>query len=62
MLQRTKHMGCVQQKRTELWYWEHVCRLGMVLGEQAVSVAKQRFMPPAPTSIREVPGDIHGPS
>jgi hypothetical protein len=55
-------MGCVRQKRTELWYWEHVCRLGMVLGEQAVSVAKQHFMPPAPTSIREVPGDIHGPS
>ena len=36
--------------------------LGMVLGEQAVGLAKQHFMPPAPTSIQEVPGDLHGPS
>ncbi len=36
--------------------------LGMVLGEQAVSLAKQHFMPPVQTSIQQVPGDIHGPS
>ncbi len=36
--------------------------LGMVVGEQAVGLAKQHFMPPAPTSIQAAPGDVHGPS
>jgi XapX domain-containing protein len=36
--------------------------LGMVVGEQAVGLVKQHFMPPAPASIQEVPGDAHGPS
>ena len=35
--------------------------LGMVLGEQAVDMAKCRLAPPAQTSIRQAPGDVQGP-
>ena len=36
--------------------------LGMVLGEQAVDMAKHHFSSRAQTSIREAPGDVRGPS
>ena len=32
--------------------------LGMVLGEQAVDMAKRHFVPPEPVSIQQVPGDV----
>jgi len=35
--------------------------LGMVMGEQAVGLAKQYFAPPAQTSIQQIPGDVRGP-
>ncbi len=35
--------------------------LGMVLGEQAVDVAKHHLAPPAQTSIRHASGDVQGP-
>ena len=36
--------------------------LGMVLGEQAVDMAKQHLAPPpAQTSIQQGPGDVQGP-
>ena len=35
--------------------------LGMVLGQQAVDMAKRHLAPPAQTSIRQVPGDVQGP-
>ena len=35
--------------------------LGMVLGEQAVDMAKHHLTPPAQTSIRQAPGDGQGP-
>ncbi|HYZ23523.1 MAG TPA: DUF1427 family protein [Rhodopila sp.] len=36
--------------------------LGMVLGEQAVDMAKHRLLPPAHASIRHAPDDVRGPS
>src|SRR5580700_11150000 len=36
--------------------------LGMVLGEQAVDMAKHHFASRAQTSIRDAPRDVHGPS
>jgi xanthosine utilization system XapX-like protein len=36
--------------------------LGMVLGEQAVDMAKHHLASRTQTSIREVPGDVQGPS
>jgi XapX domain-containing protein len=36
--------------------------LGMVLGEQAVDMAKHHFASRAQTSIQEAPGDVQGPS
>ena len=36
--------------------------LGMVLGEQAVDMAKYHFAPPAQTSIQQAPGDVERPS
>ena len=35
--------------------------LGMVLGEQAVDVARRHLAPPAQTSDRQVPSDVQGP-
>jgi XapX domain-containing protein len=35
--------------------------LGMVLGEQAVDMAKRHLAPPAQTSIQQVPSDVQGP-
>ena len=35
--------------------------LGMVLGEQAVDVARRHLAPPAQTSIRQVPSEVQGP-
>jgi XapX domain-containing protein len=35
--------------------------LGMVLGEQAVDLAKRHFAPPAQASVRDVPGGEAGP-
>ncbi len=35
--------------------------LGMVLGEQAVDMAKGHLPPLAETSIRQAPGDLQGP-
>jgi len=35
--------------------------LGMVLGEQAVEVAKRHLAPPAQTSIRQAPDEAQGP-
>lgn len=35
--------------------------LGMVLGVQAVNMAKRHLAPPAETSIRQTPGDVQGP-
>jgi len=34
---------------------------GMVVGEQAVSLAKQHFAPPAQTSVHQISGDAQGP-
>jgi XapX domain-containing protein len=34
---------------------------GMVLGEQAVDLAKRHLEPPAHTSIRQAPGDVQEP-
>ena len=31
---------------------------GMVLGEQAVDMAKRHLPPPVPTSMRKAPGDV----
>ena len=36
--------------------------LGMVLGEQAVDMAKHHFASRAQTSIRDAPRDVQGPS
>ena len=35
--------------------------LGMVLGEQAVDMAKRHFAPPAPATTQQRSGDIEGP-
>ena len=35
--------------------------LGMVLGEQAVDMAKRHFVPPPPTSIQQTPSDVQRP-
>jgi XapX domain-containing protein len=35
--------------------------LGMVLGEQAVDMAKRHFAPPAPSSIQQGLGDVEKP-
>jgi XapX domain-containing protein len=35
--------------------------LGMVLGEQAVDMARHHFTPHAETSIRQAPGEVQGP-
>ncbi len=35
--------------------------LGMVLGEQAVDMAKQYLTPPPEAAIRQPAGNVHGP-
>ena len=35
--------------------------LGMVLGEQAVDMAKRHFQPPSQTSTGQPPGDVRAP-
>jgi len=35
--------------------------LGMVLGEQAVDMAKRHFQPPPQTSTGQPPGDVRAP-